>query len=104
MSISRRGIRSRSTTNLRVDETAEERRGIHDRTLLASDSADARCYELTVIPLADISEAYETSSDDDSVRDGTSTVCTLKFNFLRSADLECRATVPRSQSLVPPVS
>ncbi|KAF7795664.1 hypothetical protein EIP86_006829 [Pleurotus ostreatoroseus] len=93
----RRGIRSRSTTNLlRVDETTEERREIHDGTSLVSDSADARCYELTVIPLADISEAYEASSDDDSVRDGTSTVCSSRFRFLRSADQECRGIVPRS--------
>ncbi|KAJ3559391.1 hypothetical protein NM688_g377 [Phlebia brevispora] len=53
-----------------VDEVNEAGEAVRAVTRLSPEAVDARCYELTVLPLADISEAYETSSDDDCITRG----------------------------------
>lgn len=58
------------------EEDVEETERASERVIgeLSAKAVDARCYELTVVPLADISEAYEVISDQESVKDGEAPV------------------------------
>lgn len=75
-----RSVRVRKATDLpRVEEEEEEE--VKEKERVAQSLADSRCYELTVMPLADVSEAYSPAvSAADEVKDveEASKKCTSK--------------------------
>jgi len=96
----------RSPSLPRVVEEAEGAQG-HDGERLTQAVVDARCYELTVLPLADVSQAYEQAPALDEQLVGGSTEDSKSDDTAKeqSTPVESEKTkVERASSLAPPSS